>query len=255
MSEATMNQTMYCAVVDLVDRMLVKANDVANYTAEMNYCIVEASRMVDTFLMPYVTTLPYVVSGGGKNIPDQIVIVSADFAASVFKRRYVPSEVKMKNLMPDMINDVDGSGWFALGLKKLLEFIKDNFALANNPSSSPNSQLFNPALMQQLYVKGILTLKEARSYIANPLQTIQEILNRVITENLSTTKTNVLTDTQTLSKSTTETSNKIAVDSLTRLHTERIYVTKKNNSVAFILGANNDEDTNQGGYVNGDNTE
>ena len=216
MSEATMNQTMYCAVADLVDRMLVKANDVTNYTAEMNYCIVEASRMVDTFLMPYVTTLPYV-----ENIPDQIVIASADFAASVFKRRYVPSEVKMKNLMPDMINDVDGSGWFALGLKKLIEYIKDNFALTNNPAND-TGMVFNPEIMKDLYIKGILTLKEARSYMANPDLAIQEVVNRLTTESLSRIET------QTITRS--------------------MYVTKQQRSISFIAGANNDEQTNQGGY-------
>jgi len=221
MSESTMNQTQYCAVADLVDRMLVKANDVTNYTAEMNYCIVEASRMVDTFLLPYVGTLPYVVTGGGKNIPDQIVIASADFAASVFKRRYVPSEVKMKNLMPDMINDVDGSGWFALGLKKLIEYIKDNFALTNNPAND-TGMVFNPEIMKDLYIKGILTLKEARSYMANPDLAIQEVVNRLTTESLSRIET------QTITRS--------------------MYVTKQQRSISFIAGANNDEQTNQGGY-------
>ena len=216
-----MNQTQYCAVADLVDRMLVKANDVANYTPEMTYCIVEASRMVDTFLMPYVTTLPYVVTGVGKNIPDQIVIVSADFAASVFKRRYVPSEVKMKNLMPDMINDVDGSGWFALGLKKLIEYIKDNFALTNN-SPDTNGLVFNPEIMKELYAKGIITMKEARAYMANPNQAIQEAINRITTETLTRLESQTIT--------------------------KRMYVTKAQNSFAFIAGANNDEQTNQGGY-------
>jgi hypothetical protein len=201
--------------------MLIKANDVANYTTEMNYCIVEASRMIDTFLMPYVTTLPYVVSGGGKNIPDQIVIAAADFSASIFKRRYVPSEVKMKNLMPDMINDVDGSGWFALGLKKLIEYIKDNFALTNNPASN-NGLVFNPEIMKDLYMKGILTLKEARAYMANPNLAIQEVVTRLTTETLTRIETQTVT--------------------------KQMYVTKKQNSVAFIAGANNDEQTNQGGY-------
>jgi len=221
MSESTMNQTQYCAVADLVDRMLVKANDVANYTPEMTYCIVEASRMVDTFLMPYVTTLPYVVTGVGKNIPDQIVIVAADFSASIFKRRYVPSEVKMKNLMPDMINDVDGSGWFALGLKKLIEYIKDNFALTNN-SPDTNGLVFNPEIMKELYAKGIITMKEARAYMANPNQAIQEAINRITTETLTRLESQTIT--------------------------KRMYVTKAQNSFAFIAGANNDEQTNQGGY-------
>jgi len=219
MSESTMNQTQYCAVADLVDRMLVKANDVANYTPEMTYCIVEASRMVDTFLMPYIT-VPIVGTPA-----DQIVIATADFAASIFKRRYVPAEVKMKNLMPDMINDVDGSGWFALGLKKIIEYIKDYFALTNNPANY-SGEVFNSSMVLDLYSKGLLTLKEARAYMANPNTA------DAITKILNTTK--------------------IDVESLTKLTTHRQYVTKKQNSFAFIAGANNDEFTNQGGYTQSD---
>ncbi len=124
MSEAGMSQVQYCSIADVVDRMLVKQNDIANYTFEINYCIIEASRMVDTFLMPY-TTVP--ISG---TPADQIVIFTADFAASIFKRRYVPAELKTRgSLQPDMINDVDGSAWFALGLKKMLEYIKNTYGL------------------------------------------------------------------------------------------------------------------------------
>jgi hypothetical protein len=127
----------------------------------------------------------------------------------------------MKNLMPDMINDVDGSGWFALGLKKLIEYIKDNFALTNN-SPDTNGLVFNPEIMKELYAKGIITMKEARAYMANPNQAIQEAINRITTETLTRLESQTIT--------------------------KRMYVTKAQNSFAFIAGANNDEQTNQGGY-------
>jgi hypothetical protein len=123
--------------------------------------------------------------------------------------------------MPDMINDVDGSGWFALGLKKLIEYIKDNFALTNN-SPDTNGLDFNPEIMKELYAKGIITMKEARAYMANPNQAIQEAINRITTETLTRLESQTIT--------------------------KRMYVTKAQNSFAFIAGANNDEQTNQGGY-------
>jgi hypothetical protein len=208
MSESGMNPIKYCAVADVVDRMLIKANDIVNYTTEINYCIVEASRMVDTFLMPYMT-VP--ITG---TPADQIVISTADFSASAFKRRYVPSELKTRgNLQPDMINDVDGSAWFALGLKKMLEFIKNNFALGSlaNPNPAQNAgTTINPEIYKDLYVKGIITLQEARAYMANADSAITEVLNKVLNTTIS--------------------------EAVTRTSVDRSYPTKVQRSFAFISG-------------------
>ena len=243
-SEANMNPTQYCGLADVVDRMLIKAVDVANLTTSINYAIVEASRMVDTFLLPYVTTLPFATQP-----PDQIIIASADFAASVFKRRYAPSEARTRgSLQPDMINDVDGSGWFALGLKKIQEFIRDNYALKSQVPATGDT-FFNPETFKGLFARGLLTAKEARQYMADTAATIQTKMNEILTQTktVSLTETDTITKTETLVKG--ETNTLTQTDVVSKTITELKYPTKKQNSFGFIAGANNDETTNQGGYV------
>jgi hypothetical protein len=192
MSESDMDTTPYCAVNDVKDRLLVKTTDTSYDTAITN-AIVGASRTVDIFLKPYeVVPLSYTV-------PDPIIIVTADLAASIFKRRLVPSEVKIRGAMqPDMINDIDGTGWFALALKKLLDYIKNYYALA--VSTNASNSVYNPELFKELFVKGILTLKEARAYMGNASATIKDVLNEIITR----TETKTLTDTQILTKTETK---------------------------------------------------
>ena len=192
MSEAGMSQIMYCAVADVVDRTLTKTADVSNYTPSMQYAIVEASRTVDIFLqvyepndLPFNGTLPNgnPANNGHKNVPDPVVIFTADLAVSVWKRRLNPAEASVRGpLQPDFINDIDGSGWFAVFLKKLLEYIKNYYALPIAPDSrtSPTGTgyLVNPDYFRTLFMRGIITLKEARAYMSNPNLAIQEILSK-----------------------------------------------------------------------------
>jgi hypothetical protein len=218
MSEANMNQTMYCSGADVTNRLLLKQIDVQSYTPELNYSIVEASRMVDTFMKPYEPNIPSNWNlTNSSTPPDQIVIITADFAASIFKRRWYPNEVKARGpLQPDMINDVDGTGWFALGLKKVLDFIKDFYALNVNWQGAKTATLINPEIFRDLFAKGVITLQEARAYMSNTNAAITQALNKIITENITTT--------------------------------ELKYHTKKQHAFGFVAGNNNDEQTNQGGY-------
>ena len=115
--------TVYCVKNDVKDRLLIALTD-TSYDTALDVAIAESSRTIDIFLKPYVT-VPLV------SVDTQVEIICADMSASIFKRRLIPQEVKLRGtLQPDMINDVDGTGWFAVGLKKLLDYIKSYYSLA-----------------------------------------------------------------------------------------------------------------------------
>ena len=193
MSESDMDTTPYCAIADVKDRLLIKTAD-SSYDTAMTNAIIEASRTIDIFLKPY-TDVPLQYT-----VPDPVIIIAADLAASIFKRRLVPSEVKIRGAMqPDMINDIDGTGWFALAFKKLLDYIKNYYALVEQPDAS--DVVYNPDVFKELFIKGILTLKEARAYMGNAAATIKNILDEVVTR----TETRTLTDTKALVKGETNT--------------------------------------------------
>jgi hypothetical protein len=191
--------TPYCDKVDVKERLLIKSVD-TSYDTALDNAIIEASRTIDTFLKPYEEVpLQYTV-------PDQIVIIAGDLSSSIFKRRLVPSEVKVRGaLQPDMINDIDGTGWFALALKKILDYIKAFYALAVTPDN--DSVMVNPNVYKELFMKGILTLKEARDYMGDTDSAIKEALIKTltVTQTLTDTKTTTLTQTDTVTKDITET--------------------------------------------------
>jgi len=151
------------------DRLLINLTD-NSYNTPLGLACVEASRLVDIFLTPYVATLPL-------TLPDAMVqMVTADFAASIFKRRQFPTEQSMKPaLQPDMINDVDGTGWFAVGLKRLQDYIKVKYALGVKVPSSVS----NPEIYAQLFKDGTITLMELRTYLTDPEATINKKLNEI----------------------------------------------------------------------------
>jgi hypothetical protein len=110
------------------------------------------------------------------------------------------------SLQPDMINDVEGTGWFAVGLKRLQDYIKTVYALGVSVPSSVS----NPAIYAQLYKDGSITLKELRSYLADP--------NAAITQRLQEIKT----------------MNHSLVDLISRDLTESTYEYSKKKSFVFI---------------------
>jgi len=61
------------------------------------------------------------------DIPDIISVIAADFCASIFKRRMLPDEVKIRGeFLPMESQDavLDSQGWYAIAWKKLQIFIK-----------------------------------------------------------------------------------------------------------------------------------
>jgi hypothetical protein len=160
------------------DRMLVNFSDNSygpngSSNSPLELAAQEASRIMDIFLKPYVT-VPFTTFP----LDAILQMICADFAANVFKRRQYPSEQSMKApLQPDMINDVEGSGWFAVGLKRLQDYIKTVYALGVTVPSSVS----NPAVYAQLYKDGMITLKEFRSYASDPNGTITQRLQEIKT--------------------------------------------------------------------------
>jgi hypothetical protein len=172
--------TAYSTKTAIKDRLLIASTD-TSYDTALDTAIAEADRTIDIFLKPYVT-VPLT------SVSDQIAIISADFASSIFKRRLVPQEVKLRGtLQPDMINDVDGTGWFAVGLKKLLDYIKSYYALAQAASTA--DAIVNPDVYMELFKNGVLTLKEARALMASSTAVITKRIAETTTAGRTLTNT------------------------------------------------------------------
>jgi len=254
----------YCTLSDLHDRLLIVDN---SYDSSLIIAAVEASRLVDDFLKPY-TTVPL------STVNQSIEYITADFSASVFKRRMTPNEVTIRGtLQPDMINDMDGTGWFGLGIRKLEQYIKNYYTLAEKIGTTTRNpdiylkmfkqgtitgvelrQLINSANNAVIEeVKSITTQKAENNVITNSLVTneadtitkdLTETLNKIdtIVHGETNTLVNNITDTKTdeLTKNVTDTLNKTDVlsEDLTKVAdvTETNYVTKKQNSIVFVHG-------------------
>jgi hypothetical protein len=249
--------TDYCTANQVKERMLIDSTDTA-YDVAIASAITEASEsLVDVLLKPY-TTVPL-------TSPDAIIgYITADFAASIFKRRMVPDEVKMRGtLSPDGLNDVDASGWFALGWSKLEKYIKSYYTQAQ----AVGVTLHNPDIILNLVSKGLLLPVEGRKLINDSTNAViaqMEKLER--TETLTTTKTATNTITDTIHKNITDVIGKTVTDTETntitntkidnlaenlesditknlslteasvKAHTERKYITASQNTFIFTKG-------------------
>jgi len=112
----------------------------------------------------YIDDVSLITSGG--DYPEEIKVITADFAASVFKRRMMPEDVTLRGaLQPDQINQVDATGWFALGLRKLEQYIKSKYIIQNK---TLQSTIYNPELYIELFNRGLITGAEVRQFIVNP---------------------------------------------------------------------------------------
>jgi hypothetical protein len=213
---------VYCDIDEVKKRMLIESTD-DTYNDSLNDAVNEASAIVDMFLMPY-TDVP--LNAGNEGYPEMIIAITADFAASVFKRRYFPSEVSIKGgaiaTASDLtgINEMDASGWFALGIKKLEQYVKSNYILAEDIGST----LHNPDMYLKLYNKGIITGKEARNLMNDATGAVIAIIeSHIKTEEIERTLT--------------------TSENVTRNDTTTTYPTRRQKSISFISG---DSDTQDG---------
>jgi hypothetical protein len=182
--------------------MLIKTGD-TSYDASLNIAMEEASRLVDIFFKPYVT-IP--LSSPDSNVQN----ITADFAASIFKRRLVPSEMSIKpSMQPDMISDIDGTGWFALGLRKIEQYIRNYYVLG----TSMGNTVYNSDVYAKLLKDGLITGKEARTYM-----------------NLATIVAKNTEDNATINRAMNE--------AISQAVTKVSYITRKQRSFVFISGNN-----------------
>jgi hypothetical protein len=97
----------YCPITMIKERVLIPVEELTFDTA-LESAGTEASRIVDTHLLPY-TTVPLV----GDAITEQIKYICADIAAGLFKRRTKP-------LSPD-------EGWLGHGFRKLQDYVRNSY--------------------------------------------------------------------------------------------------------------------------------
>jgi hypothetical protein len=241
--------TVYCTSTSIKSRLLIKSTD-TSMDADITEAISEASRIVDIFMKPYATAIPL----EGEDLTDQIAIITADFTASIFKRRWVPNESNVRgNTGLDMINDVDGSGWFAVGLKRIQDYIKAFYTLETSISA-----VINPVIYSDLMKKGVITPKEARDLMVDDSLAITKKLSEIYSKQITLTEindiSNIKTDTITKDETLTKTQDDHITkdEALTKTEskditdvkdiTETTYLTKKQNSFVFISG----DETTQG---------
>ena len=200
--------TVYCDITLLKDRLLIGVND-TQYDDALNNAVNEASRLVDLFLKPY-TNVPL------NDADEQIEAITADFGASIFKRRMLPDEVRMRGtdiLQPDL-GAVDATGWFALALRKIEQYIK-NYYVLTQAFAENGSTVHNPRLYLQMLKEGIITGKEARQMMDTAtIETIKEIQEL--------TKTLITNETITLSKEVSDILNQTVNRELTTNDTQNI---------------------------------
>jgi hypothetical protein len=220
MSETQISNS-YCYIEDIKDRMLIQVTD-TSYDTALNSAAVEASRIVDTFLKPY-TTVP--LTG---TIDPPIFVFTADIAASVFKRRMFPEDVALEGtLTPDEMQKVTARGWFAQGITKLEQYIKAYFVFSTAFTENGNA-VHNPRLYLELFRKGVITGKEARTLMG---QANEELVH----EYKELCKTITTDENYNIAKTVAD--------------TERAYHTKKQRSFAFISSnTRNDKSSMQDGY-------
>jgi len=146
---------------------LLIATDDTSYNDSLSAAICEASRLVDTFLRAY-TTVPLAED----DVTSEISIITADFAASIFKRRMMPEDVTLRGaLQPDQINQIDATGWFALGMRKLEQYIKSKYVIQEKPLQDT---IYNPEIYIDLFNRGLITAAEVRQFIASSDVKIKE---------------------------------------------------------------------------------
>ena len=150
----------YCGLNAVKDRLLIATDD-TSYNDSLAMAICEASRLVDTFLRAY-TTVPLAEN----DVTSEISMITADFAASIFKRRMMPEDVTLRGaLQPDQLNQMDATGWFALGIRKLEQYIKNKYGIQDKPLQNT---IYNPELYIELFNRGLITIAEVRQFIVNP---------------------------------------------------------------------------------------
>jgi hypothetical protein len=115
----------YCTIAQIASRLVMNSGDLATYTADgsLTAAAVQASRIVDEKLRPYLTTndalieqiSPYLIFKELPldSVPAIISEITADIATALFFRRTFKARYD--------------EGWLALAMKRMDDFIQSNF--------------------------------------------------------------------------------------------------------------------------------
>ena len=91
----------------------------------------------------------------------------------------MPEDVTLRGaLQPDQINQIDATGWFALGIRKLEQYIKSKYVIQDKPL---NTTLYNPDTYIELFNRGIITAAEVREFTGKEV-VIKEVKETYITK-------------------------------------------------------------------------
>jgi hypothetical protein len=150
-----MSETMYgyAYVSEIKKRVLGKSTD-TSFDSEMQKVAYEASRLIDNVLYYYTANLtntdtrnPIYWQQNTSNVPPQITDIANDLGASIFKRRMLPNEVKIRGPQLPLDNQevvIDSQGWYALAWSKLQSFIRSNYVKPKMKIVSSNQVQSDP---------------------------------------------------------------------------------------------------------------
>jgi hypothetical protein len=147
---------IYCTIAQVKERLLIPTTN-TTYNTDIESASAEASRLIDIYLTPYVT-VPLTSPTA------QIGYIAADFATSIFKRRMMPSETKIiGQLSPEGMTVIEASGWWAIALKKLEEYIKNTYHLVDKSFAWTSCQ--DPDVVLRALDRRVLGIAEARALL------------------------------------------------------------------------------------------
>jgi hypothetical protein len=212
------NETTYVSLNDIKDRMLIPLDD-DQFDDALNAAGLEASRVIDMFLGAY-TTVPLT----DNTVPREVAIISADIAASIFKRRMMPEDVELHgSLTPDNSDEIVARGWFGQGIQKLEQYIRSHYVIGTAVTT-----ISNPDVYMNLYNKKLITAKEAREFMTAAAAVVKNVADTLVKS-----LTNVEAHTIVVEKTTN--------DTMVQYHT------KKQKSFVWVQSDEDDEGYEQQG--------
>ena len=163
----------YCQIEWIKTRVLISDND-TTFDTLLNTAANEATDLVNLFLEPYDSAINITTGSVFSNPTLQVQEITADFGASIFKRRHLPEgDIQLQGVIQPEgdANQIVASGYFGMALRKLEDYIKFHYGLKGNPVVNMNNGPIIMALLKQ----GIIKLNEARSLLNNTTTVIWRI--------------------------------------------------------------------------------
>jgi len=152
---------------------LISDND-TTWDYLLNSAANEATDLINMFLEPYDSAINISTNTVFSNPTLQVQEITADFGASIFKRRHLPEgDIQIQGVIQPEgdANQIVASGYFGMALRKLQDYIKFHYGLKGNPVLNIN----NGPIVMELLKQGLIKLNEARSMLNNTTTIIWRI--------------------------------------------------------------------------------